>query len=247
MAVCDGAHASVTQTRVVLPCERLPHPKSSVAFSPHLSAIAMSSQEAEQPILIDEEEDHCSTGYSEFCDEETIWAAPDTICASDAVNSSPIGSSPATTLGKRKSPEDPGSSTGVYASYKRQTISTGSDSAESSTGTEPYIIVSLDQSSPSVPNSLPFSVNRHTTPVCNARWMRADFPGESSGKSPVSFHAATAHGMIFPSLTSIASEKRGCPMILSSIILLPLTSRISSGGIKKVLATKSNPRRFRPP
>jgi len=110
------------------------------------------SHELEDAILIDEDE-HYSTGYSEFCDDDTIMFAPDTtIC--DEVDSSPTGSSPATTLGKRKSPEDSGLSNRVYASYKRHTP-TGSDSAESPT--EPYIIVSLDQSSLNVPTkTLPF-------------------------------------------------------------------------------------------
>jgi hypothetical protein len=98
----------------------------------------------EHAILIDEEDEHTSTGYSEFCDDDTILGAQDTIC-----DSSPTGPSPATTLGKRKSPEDSGLS---YA-YKRRT-STGSDGAESST--EPYIIVSLDQTSLSIPKRLPF-------------------------------------------------------------------------------------------
>lgn len=102
--------------------------------------------------LVDEEDENYSTGYSEFCDDDTIWAAPDTIC--DAVDSSPTNSSPTTTLGKRKSPEDSGLSNSVYA-YKRRTISTGSsDSAESSI--EPYIIVSLVKVSLSVPKILPF-------------------------------------------------------------------------------------------
>jgi len=78
--------------------------------------------------------------------------------------------------------------------------------------------------------------------------MSADFPGESSGKSPVSFHAATALGKIFPCLASIASEKRGSPMTMipSSINLLLLTSRTYSGGINKALATatKDHQRRF---
>lgn len=101
--------------------------------------------------LVDEEEEIYSTGYSEFCDDDTLWAAPDTIC--DAVDSSPTGSSPTTTLGKRKSPEDSGLSNSVYA-YKRQTISAGSsDSAESSI--EPYIIVRLDKVSLSIPK-IPF-------------------------------------------------------------------------------------------
>ena len=108
------------------------------------------SHELEDAILIDEEEEHYSTGYSEFCDDDTIMLAPDSICKE--VDSSPTGSSPATTLGKRKSPEDSGLSHSVYASYKRHTY-TGSDGAESPT--EPYIIVSLDQSSLSVPKMLP--------------------------------------------------------------------------------------------
>jgi len=107
----------------------------------------------EHAILIDEEDEHYSTGYSEFCDDDTIMLAPDTIYKE--VDSSPTGSlaSTATTLGKRKSPDDSGLSNSVYASYKRH-ISTGSDSAESST--EPYIIVSLDQSSLSAPRKFPF-------------------------------------------------------------------------------------------
>jgi len=87
----------------------------------------------EHAILIDEDE-HYSTGYSEFCDDDTIVAAPDTI-PNDY--SSPTVSSPATALGKRKSPEDSGLFDTVYATYKRQ-ASTGSDGAESSS--EPYII-----------------------------------------------------------------------------------------------------------
>jgi hypothetical protein len=94
---------------------------------------------------IDEEDEHYSTGYSEFCDDDAILGAQDTICDSY--------SSPATTLGKRKSPEDSGSSGSVYASYKRQT-STRSDSAEPST--EPYIIVSLNQKLSNVLKKLPF-------------------------------------------------------------------------------------------
>jgi hypothetical protein len=201
----------------------------------------------EHAILIDEEDEHYSTGYSEFCDDDTILLAdPDTI-SNDY--SSPTGSFPATTLGKRKAaPEDSGLSNSVYASYKRHTLpSTGGDSVESSI--QPYIIVSLDQSSLSVSKSFLF-VNRLTTRVCNARWISADFPGESSGKSPVSFHAAIAHGKISPCLTSIASEKREptrSPMIrrLSLTNLLPLTSRTYSGGIKKALVTKDRQRRFR--
>jgi hypothetical protein len=103
----------------------------------------------EHAILIDEDE-HYSTGYSEFCDDDTIVAAPDTI-PNDY--SSPTVSSPATTLGKRKSPEDSGLSDTVHATYKRQ-ASTGSDGAESSS--EPYIIVSLNQNSLSAPKKLPF-------------------------------------------------------------------------------------------
>ena len=90
---------------------------------------------------IDEEDEHYSTGYSEFCDDDAILGAQDTICC----DSSPTISSPATTLGKRKSPEDSGLCDGVYTSasyaYKKQT-STRSYIAESPT--EPYIIVSLD-------------------------------------------------------------------------------------------------------
>ena len=100
------------------------------------------SHELDDSIIVDEEEEHYSTGYSEFCDDDTIMLAPDTICKD--VDPSLTGSSPATTLGKRKSPEDSGLSNSVYASYKWHT-SPGSDSAESPT--EPYIIVSLDQSS----------------------------------------------------------------------------------------------------
>lgn len=104
-------------------------------------------------ILIDEEDEHYSTGYSEFCDDDTILLAdPDTI-SNDY--SSPTGSSPATILGKRKAPEDSGLSNSVYASYKRHTSTgTGSDSAESSI--RPYMIVSLDQSSLSVSKSFLF-------------------------------------------------------------------------------------------
>lgn len=116
--------------------------------------------ELEDAILIDDEEEHYSTGYSEFCDDDTIMLAPDTIC--NEVDSSPTGSSPATILGKRKSPEDSGLPKSVYASYKRHT-STGSDSAESST--EPYIIVSLEQSSLSVPNIYHFRQQAHNTSV----------------------------------------------------------------------------------
>jgi hypothetical protein len=104
------------------------------------------THEPEDMILIDEEEEHYSTGYSEFCDDDTIMLAPDTI--RDEVDSSPTGSSPATTLGKRKASFDSGLSNS--ASYKRHF--TGSDSAESSTG--PYIIVSVDQSSLIVPKKL---------------------------------------------------------------------------------------------
>lgn len=99
-------------------------------------------------ILIDEEDEHYSMGYNEFCDDDAILGAQDTIC-----DSSPTSSFPATTLGKRKSPEDSGSSDTVYASYKRRT-SIGSDSAASST--EPYIIVSPNQSSLTVPKKLLF-------------------------------------------------------------------------------------------
>lgn len=101
----------------------------------------------EHTVLVDEEDEHYSTGYSEFCDDDTLLAAPDTIATNDY--SSLTGSSPATTLGKRKSPEDSGPSNSVYASYKRQTSTSISDGAESSI--KPYIIVSLDQSSATVP------------------------------------------------------------------------------------------------
>ncbi len=120
------------------------------ASSARLSAMSMSTASSsticgdlhvgdspEHAILIDEEDEHYSTGYSEFCDDDTILGAQDTICYSSPTGPSPTGPSLATTLGKRK-PEDPGPS---YA-YKRR-ASSGSDSAVSST--EPYIIVSLDQ------------------------------------------------------------------------------------------------------
>jgi hypothetical protein len=115
----------------------------------HISDTTQAASE-EHAILIDEEDEHYSTGYSEFCDDDTILGA-DTSISNDY--SSPTGPSPATTLGKRKSPEDLGFSVSVYATYKRRT-STGGDSAESST--EPYIIVSYDQSSLRVPKQLPF-------------------------------------------------------------------------------------------
>jgi hypothetical protein len=123
----------------------------------HVDDTTHDLEESEDAILIDEEEEHYSTGYSEFCDDDSIMLAPDTI--RNEVDSSPTGSSSAATLsaatlGKRKSPEDSGLSHSVYASYKRQTTSTGSDSVGSST--EPYIIVSLDQSSLTVPKKLPF-------------------------------------------------------------------------------------------
>lgn len=125
---------------------------STICGDLHVNDTTHDLEESEDAILIDEEEEHYSTGYSEFCDDDSIMLAPDTI--RNEIDSSPTGSSPATTLGKRKSPEDSGLSHSVYASYKRQTASTGSDSVESST--EPYIIVSLDQSSLTVPKKLPF-------------------------------------------------------------------------------------------
>lgn len=100
-------------------------------------------------IVIDDDEHH-STGYSEFCDDDAILEVQNIIC-----DSSPTGSFPATTLGKRKSPEDSGSSEGVYASYKRHiSTASGGDSAESCT--EPYIVVSLNQNPLTVPKMLPF-------------------------------------------------------------------------------------------
>jgi hypothetical protein len=193
-------------------------------------------------MLMDEEDEHYSTGYSEFCDDDAILGAQDTIC-----DSSPTGSSPATTLGKRKSPEDSGLSDSVSASYKRQTF-IRSDSA-----TEPYIIVSLNQISLSIPKKLPFLNTRRTTRASNARWRTADFLGGSNGKSPVWSHAVTAHGKTLNCVTSISFEKRG-PVIPSRHLmnLLRLTSRTYSGGIKKTassgtkknLATKDHQRRL---
>lgn len=92
------------------------------------------THELEDAILIDEEDEHYSTGYSEFCDDDTIMLASDTI--GDEVDSSPTCSSPATTLGKRKSAADDSGLSYSYASHKRH--STSSDSAGSSS--EPYII-----------------------------------------------------------------------------------------------------------
>jgi hypothetical protein len=89
-------------------------------------------------MFCDEDE---STGYSDFCDDETIWAAPPTATCYESAEPS----SSATTLGKRKSLEDPQPSSSLSASYKRQTIS--------SDGAEPYIIVGFIKSFPSVPNS----------------------------------------------------------------------------------------------
>lgn len=120
---------------------------STICGDLHADDMTHELEESEDAILIDEEEEHYSTGYSEFCDDDTIMLAPDTI--RNEVDPSPTGSSSATTLGKRKSPEDSGLSHSVYASYtyKRQTL-TGSDS-------EPYIIVS-DQSSLTITENLPF-------------------------------------------------------------------------------------------
>ena len=85
------------------------------------------------------DDDDETTEYSEFCDDETIWAAPATTTSYESAE-------PSTSLGKRKSLEDPQPSGSLSASYKRQTIS-------SDGGAEPYIIVGFIKSFPSVPNS----------------------------------------------------------------------------------------------
>jgi hypothetical protein len=63
-------------------------------------------------IIDDDDDEHYSTGYSEFCDDDTILAAK---------LEDELYSSPATALGKRKSPKDSGSFNSIYASYKWQT------------------------------------------------------------------------------------------------------------------------------
>jgi len=124
---------------------------STMGGDTHVDDTTQAGPELEDVTLIDENEEHYSTGYSEFCDDDTILACPDTI--RDEVDSSPTESPPATTLGKRKAFEDSGLSNSVYA-YKKRTSTGSVDSAESST--EPYIIVSLDQCSLSVPKTLLF-------------------------------------------------------------------------------------------
>ncbi len=109
-------------------------PSSSTIYSDlHVGDTTQVASELENATYLDEEEEHCSTGYSEFCDDDVIWAASD--INYDPVDSSPTVLSPATTPSKRKSPEDSEPSSSLYASYKRQTVS------RDSTISEPYIIV----------------------------------------------------------------------------------------------------------
>jgi hypothetical protein len=116
----------------------------------------------------EEASDDGSTEYSEYCDEDTIRAAPVTELVSSASPSS-------TALGKRKSPDESGPFDDPSITYKRRTISSSFDfdsvtaSSESTLfdpldtslapddiprsqqydGPEPYIIVSAE--SPTVP------------------------------------------------------------------------------------------------
>jgi hypothetical protein len=156
---------------------------------------------SEHPIICDEDG---GTEYSDFCDDETISAAPATCYPADP--------SPATTLGKRKSFDRSEPSSSLSASYKRQTISDD--------GAEPYIIVCfpLKVIVPGAPKAHPPFVDRRTTPASNARWTRADFLGASNGKSRGSSHLAIARGMISPCQVSISSAWRGCPRALRTRI-----------------------------
>ena len=74
---------------------------------------------------IDDRVDEVETEYSDFCDDDAIWAAPATLFESYP--------SSASTLGKRKSLEDLDLFSSPSASYKKRILS--NDAAE------PYIIV----------------------------------------------------------------------------------------------------------
>jgi hypothetical protein len=77
----------------------------------------------------DEASEDGSTGYSEYCDDETIRAVPATLCDTIEVvtQCSSSATSPTATLGKRKSPDESGPSYGPSASYKKRTISSSFD------------------------------------------------------------------------------------------------------------------------
>ncbi|KAI0293977.1 RNA dependent RNA polymerase-domain-containing protein [Russula brevipes] len=70
-----------------------------------------------------------STGYSEFCDDDVIMAAPCDTYDTVATDGSSGATQPFAALGKRKSPEDLGVSEGPSASssYKRRTITSPID------------------------------------------------------------------------------------------------------------------------
>ena len=107
---------------------------------------------SQHAIYYDEDE---STEYSEFCDDDTIWAAQ----ATQEATLDPTDSFPSTSLGKRKAPEDSEPSGSLSASYKRQPIS--------SDGAEPYIIVGFVKRFPSVPKARPLW-QAHNTSVQRA-------------------------------------------------------------------------------
>jgi hypothetical protein len=80
-----------------------------------------------QPEQYREASEDGSTGYSEFCDDDVIMAAPCNTYDTVATDGSSGATQPFAALGKRKSPEDLGVSEGPSASYKRRTITSPMD------------------------------------------------------------------------------------------------------------------------
>ena len=194
----------------------------------HLSAMSGDSHQ------FDDRVDEVETEYSDFCDDDAIWAAPATIFESYP--------SSASTLGKRKSLEDLDLFSSPSASYKKRILSND--------GAEPYIIVRFIRCFLSTTKA---RGGRHTTLASNVRWTAADSPGAFNGRSLVSSRSTIARGTIFLCRASIVFARRGCllriPILLLRpfcVLVLPLSSRTSSDGISTALVVLGCRRKINP-
>ena len=140
----------------------------NVSFFPHYPTLSKGAnlfkhQMSDLETPENEISENGSTGYSEFCDDDAILAADETVALNDVpqgqghfaatvtAEGSPSGATTCTTptSGKRKSPDDfvLSDRDGPSASYRRRTISSSIDlesTASSDPGvTLPFLIVRL--------------------------------------------------------------------------------------------------------
>jgi hypothetical protein len=155
------------------------------------------------PEMLDNEiSENGSTGYSEFCDDDAILAADETVTLDDVpqdrFTAAAEGSSPSApacstlTSGKRKSPDDfvLSDRDGPSASYRRRTIPSSIDlesSASSSTDsgvTLPFLIVRI-KFSEHLTHLINYRLDsdRHTMGLSSKPWTRVRFHGAYNGRS----------------------------------------------------------------